>query len=174
MVKDVAPISSLGLDELARMPYAELASRYATGTVPRSLVALDGPLVGRMLAVRWTRAMAPLLRWWASSSRFVWAGKTWRALDDQSGTGINRIQLAGLLGQQDLFPFATRFGPSLVDGAPAVILDYSSPKNPPYIRRIHDEVRQVEPGLFLGPAMWKRGTGASTVLWFALDTRSPS
>jgi hypothetical protein len=125
-----------------------------------------------MLAVRWTRPIAPALRWWARSERFVWAGKTWQSSTDQVGTGINRIRVRGLLGRQDLFPFATRFGPSRVDGAPAVILDYDDARNPGWIRKIHDEVRLVDHGLFLGPAMWKTRSGATTLLWFALDARS--
>lgn len=39
------------------------------------------------------------------------------------------------------------------------------------IRKIHDEVREVSPGVFLGPAMWKSGQERTLVLWFALDTR---
>ena len=45
----------------------------------------------------------------------------------------------------------------------------------PYlIRAIHDEVREIERGLFLGPAMWKSKDGPKFVLWFALDTRVQS
>lgn len=174
MVKEAGHISSrtLDLDALASMPYRELSERYAVGTVPDSLRVLDGPLVGRMLAVRYTRPVSALIRRLAASRRFVWAGKTWRSESEQRGTGINRISLPGLLGRQDLFPFVTSFGPSKLDGRPAVLLDYSSPANPPYIRPIHDEVREIEPGLFLGPAMWKRGERAAVVLWFALDTRA--
>jgi hypothetical protein len=32
-------------------------------------------------------------------------------------------------------------------------------------------VREVAPGLYLGPAMWKTATAPAFVLWFALDTR---
>ncbi|MEQ1571147.1 MAG: hypothetical protein ABMA64_36290 [Myxococcota bacterium] len=171
MVKSVETIETLDLDTLARESWAELGRRYDAGTVPETLRPLDGPLVGRMLAVRWTRPLAPALRWLAASRRFVWAGKTWRAATDQSGAGINRVYVPALLGRQDLFPFATGFGPSRLDGRPTVFLDYDLPANPWWIRHIHDEVREVAPGLFLGPAMWKHGAGAAAVLWFALDTR---
>ena len=40
------------------------------------------------------------------------------------------------------------------------------------IRQIHDEIREVSPGLFLGPAMWKTKAAPAFVLWFALDTRA--
>ena len=76
------------------------------------------------------------------------------------------------LGHQRLFPFETSFGPSALDGQPTLILDYDLDVNPGFIRRIHDEIREVAPGLFLGPAMWKgRGDARTLVLWFALDAR---
>ena len=50
-------------------------------------------------------------------------------------------------------------------------LDYDLADNPWAIRQIHDEVREVSPGLFLGPAMWKTEGAPAFVLWFALDTR---
>ena len=58
----------------------------------------------------------------------------------------------------------------LLDGGPCVRLDYDLAVNPGAIRAIHDEVRQVRPGLFLGPAMLKRADAPRLVLWFALDT----
>lgn len=166
-----ASIPSLGLDGLAALSYPALAETYATGTVPRSLTTLDGPLPGRLLRVRGARGIGFALRRWAASESFVWNGKTFAAEGDRAGTGINRVRTGGVLGRQNLFPFLTRFGDSLVDGKPTVILDYSSADNPFWIRPIHDEVRLVSPGLYLGPAMWKVGEGAVTVLWFGLDAR---
>jgi hypothetical protein len=53
-----------------------------------------------------------------------------------------------------------------------LILDYDLDVNPGYIRHVHDEIREVSPGLFMGPAMWKgRGEKKTLVLWFALDSR---
>ena len=160
-----------GLDALDRLDAATLGARYAEGRVPASMRAVDGPLPGRMLAVIGLAAARAPLRGFASSAAFPWEGKTFRAADDLTGAGINRIRLPGLLGRQDLFPFHTRFGPSAVDGAPALILDYDLAVNPPWIRAIHDEIREVDPGLFLGPAMWKAASGPVTVLWFGLDAR---
>ena len=79
--------------------------------------------------------------------------------------------MPGALGRQRLFPFETRLGTSLVDGRPAFVLDYDLDDNPGWIRRIHDEIREIEAGLFLGPAMWKSGRERTLVLWFALDAR---
>lgn len=167
--------AELTLDTLARRSYAELEALYRAAEAPRSMHAVDGAPKGRMLAVRFIdgAAVAKLLRAFAASPAFLWDGKTFHAHSDEDGDGINRIRIPGALGRQDLFPFHTTFAGSAVDGRPALILDYDLARNPPWIRKIHDEIRQVAPGLFLGPAMWKAASGPTTLLWFALDTRVP-
>jgi hypothetical protein len=163
---------SLSLDDLSRMRSDELLRLYQGGKAPKSMFALDGALTGRMLAVKKLEAggIARRLRAFAGSRKFVWGGKTFSATNDREGTGINRVIAPGVLGRQNLFPFTTLFASSEIDGKTAVILDYDHPENPPYIRRIHDEVREVSPGVYLGPAMWKSKERPITVLWFALDT----
>ena len=160
------------LDSLAARSVDELEALYRQATVSSSMHAADGALVGRMLAVRGLpgRLAAPLRRWAASRS-FVWEGKTFHAADDAKGAGHNRVFVPGMLGRQNLFPFETRFDVSAIDGKPTLVLDYDLDVNPGYIRRIHDEIREVAPGVFLGPAMWKSGRAKQLVLWFALDSR---
>jgi hypothetical protein len=160
------------LDSLAARSSDELDVLYRAAVVSTTMRAADGPLVGRMLAVRGLPAVvAGPLRRWAAAPSFVWEGKTFQAASDTHGTGVNRVSVPGALGRQNLFPFATRFGASAIDGKPTLILDYDLSVNPGYIRRIHDEVREVAPGLFLGPAMWKTAEDKVLVLWFALDSR---
>ncbi len=170
-VESSVAASELTLDTLAHRSYAALEALYRAARPPRSMHAVDGAPKGRMLAVRWIDGapVARLVRAFAASDAFVWDGKTFSAHGDDAGEGINRIRIPGALGRQDLFPFHTRFGASAVDGEPTLILDYDLPRNPPYIRKIHDEIREVAPGIFLGPAMWKGATGKALVLWFGLD-----
>jgi hypothetical protein len=59
----------------------------------------------------------------------------------------------------------------VTDGEPCVVLDYDLDDNPFFIRKIHDEVREVSLGVYLGPAMWKGDAGPTHLLWFGLDTR---
>jgi hypothetical protein len=131
--------------------------------------ALDGHPRGRMLAVRGLDRGSVFrgLASFAGSSAFPWGGKSFQATSDTEGTGVNRVRLGG---RHALFPFRTRIEASVVDGAPAVVLDYDLPDNPGLIRSIHDEVRLVDEGLWLGPAMWKTRGAPAFVLWFALDT----
>ncbi|HEY6035310.1 MAG TPA: hypothetical protein VIV58_13650 [Kofleriaceae bacterium] len=158
------------LDALAQRTHAELDALYRAAAVSTSMHAADGALTGRMLAVKGLPGtLATPLRRWAASSSFVWEGKSFEASSDSHGMGFNRVNGAGVLGRQNLFPFATSFGPSAIDGKPTLILDYDLAVNPGYIRHVHDEIREVSPGVFLGPAMWKRGADKLMILWFALD-----
>ncbi len=161
------------LDSLARRSSDELDALYRAATVSSTMHAADGALVGRMLAVRGVRgAVAGRLRAWAGSRSFMWEGKTFQAASESRGMGHNRVYVPRVLGRQNLFSFATSFGPSAIDGKPTLVLDYDLDVNPAYIRHVHDEIREVSPGLFLGPAMWKGERGKKTlVLWFGLDSR---
>ncbi len=158
------------LASLADLDVEALGRVYAEGTVPASIAALDGHPRGRMLAVRGLDAgpAAGGLRAFSGAAVFPWGGKSFAATGAAAGKGVNRVHL---LGRHQLFPFETRLGPSRVDGRPCIVLDYDLPDNPWAIRQIHDEVREVSPGLFLGPAMWKTKDAPAFVLWFALDTR---
>lgn len=166
------PEHAHSLDALAACDFGALEGMYRRATVSKSMHAADGALVGRMLAVNsLPGVIAGPLRRFAASRAFVWEGKTFRAESDTRGMGHNRTYVPRALGRQNLFPFETRFGPSAIDGGPTLILDYDLEANPGYIRSIHDEIREVVPGLFLGPAMWKGKRGKTLVLWFGLDAR---
>ena len=162
----------LDLDALSRMDVAELGALYGRGVHPENMDALEGNPRGRMLAVKTLdRGVAGgAIRSLAGAAFFPWGGKTF-AGRGSTGTGVNRLHL---FGRHQLFPFHTRIAASAIDGGPCVVLDYDLPDNPALIRKIHDEVREVSPGLFLGPAMWKTVKGPALVLWFALDTRVQS
>ena len=157
------------LDVLAERDVTELDFLYRRGTMPKSYQALDGKPKGRMLAVR-LFDKGPLLsgiKRFAENDRFPWDGKSFDSITEKEGKGINRVHV---LGQHNLFPFKTRTEPSAIDGKECIMLDYDLPENPWAIRKIRDELREVSPGLFLGPAMWKDNKGgAALILWFAID-----
>lgn len=158
------------LDDFAALRPAELAVLYGGARTP-VLADMDGPLVGRMLAVtvlpRW---MFAFLRWFAGWRRFPWRGKTFQAGDGGGrGEGINRV--FGDKNPRRWFRFGTFVGPSRAGSFDAVQLDYDNPGNPGFIRAIKDEVREVAPGLYLGLAylMW-RGR-PRLMLYFGLQKR---
>ena len=154
------------LDELAAMRPDALAALYRAATTP-PVLALDGDLVGRMLAVpvlpRW---MFGMLRRFAAWTLFPWRGKSFRSRDGGHGDGINR--LFSDRKPRRWFRFETSVAPSRAGGFDALQLDYDNPDNPGPIRAIKDEVRQVAPGLYLGLAylIWRKHP--RLILYFGL------
>ena len=156
----------LTLDGLAAMSPAQLARVYAAGTVPGSLAELNGDREGRMLAVRGAGKgfVARRLAQLAKSKLFPWEGKRFTSKKSaKTGKGVNRVKIAGRL-----FPFETTIRKSPRDGRLAIALNYDLPANPAPIRRIYDELREVAPGVFLGPSLWKTAKGYQLLLWFAV------
>jgi hypothetical protein len=51
------------------------------------------------------------------------------------------------------------------------VLDYARPENPPVIHSLRDELREVSPGLFMGPALLRVLGKPRLVLFFACDSR---
>lgn len=167
-----APERLLSLDRLAELPSTALRELYRRCQAPDDLRVLDGRPRGRMLAVRGVEAgrLGALLRRVARHDAFPWDGKSFFPVSATEGRGINRVKLHRGL---EWFPFTTRIEPSVVDGAPCVYLDYEQPGNPWLIAKIRDEIRELTPGLFLGPAMWKTQGSAILLLWFAVDFQTP-
>lgn len=157
----------LDLDALREMSYTELSELYRNAKRPATISDLDGHARGAMLAWRFPRSgpIAWCLRTFGGSKAFPWDGKSFEGTTEQ-GTGINRVDF---FGRRNWFPFKTRFGASFLDGKPTFVLDYSGPANPPFIRSIVDEVREVAPGLYLGPAALLVKGKPRPVLFFAVS-----
>lgn len=162
------------LDELAQQSEATLRARYEAGSAPAEFFQRAGRPKGRMLAVRGLGSPGPFeaLRRLSAHRAFPWGGKSFMTRASELGAGVNRVRLGR--ARFEWYPFETKLDRSLIDDRPTILLDYDKPENPFFIRRIRDELREIAPGLFLGPAMWRddRG-GAAFVLWFALDFNDP-
>lgn len=156
------------LDDLAKIDPDGLMALYKSARTPR-LEDLDGKLVGRMLAV--PRLQQPnvkrFLDRFARSGLFPWQGKTFSHETAEHGHGVNR-----LLGERvTWFRFHTSVGPSHAGDFDAVNLDYGQDGNPPLVRRVKDEVREVAPGLWLGLAYLRMRDGDHLGCFFGI-TRS--
>jgi hypothetical protein len=147
-----APNYGVTLDGLLRMSPAEIEAIYCRGT---AVAIPPGRVRGTALLAPGTRRARTLSR----GARLVWQGKF---IEPDQATAVNRFlgmrMIRGQLYQ----------GPSWLDGAPALILDYSQTS------RIYagnrDEIRQVAPGLLLG-LMYDRTTAPPRLLmYFALET----
>ena len=148
------------LDRLLSRSTPELETLYRSATTPR-LPDVAGDLRGRMLA--WSMLstrprLAGALRAFASARSFPWCGKSFTP-GAQRGEGINRI----FSDRARLFRFETSIAKSRAGDFDALQLDYDLPGNPSIIRRIKEEIRELEPGLWLGQAYLQ--TPSRDLLW---------
>ena len=121
------------LDRLKRMSAAELAETFARAEVGRPPA---GVAHGRGVCV----IDARLPRVQRGLTNLVWRGKVLA----EDGSFVNRW--AGgvrAIGSQYVI------APSWVDGRPAVVMEY--PPGTPLFANTRDELREVAPGLYLGP-----------------------
>lgn len=91
---------------------------------------------------------------------FAWQGKVFDifSADGQSGVLVNKILPLGLT-----FIVAKVYrDKSWLDGKDTIVIDYSSTSF--FARVIRDEIREVEPGVYLGKVWW----GKKRILDFAL------
>ena len=156
----------LSLEALQRMSASAIRDAYERAPLPDSVKALDGPLDGALVTLAGPLsegAARRLTRRISGSARFPWQGKTFQSWAEDRGSGINRLRL---LGERLWCHFETRIDRSSIDGKAAVILDYDHADNPWPVRQVRDELREVAPGLWLGPATF-RGV---VLLYFAVTS----
>lgn len=112
----------------------------------RGTAILTGSLFSRMVA--------------AFARLFAWQGKVFDIFcpDGDAGILVNKIT-----------PFSLTFivakvyrGSSWLDGKETIIIDYSSTSF--FAKTIRDEIREIEPGIYLGKVWW----GKTRILDFAL------
>lgn len=108
-------------------------------------------------------AGSALARAYARFARlFAWQGKVFDLFppDKKQGILLNKIT-----------PFSLTFvvakvyrGESWMDGKDTIVIDYS--KTSFFFQKIRDEIREVEPGVYLGKVWW----GRTRILDFALTS----
>lgn len=158
------------LDGLRSYSTAEIEAAFRDAPLPTTddLVKLEGespmrglglisPFRGRKLFAR--ELVGP---------GFFWTGKSFRREDDETLFGHNIFLGAGGVRA---FPFVSTVGPSLLDDRPCVRIEYSHPriKGTKLMAPGLDEIREVEPDLWMGPGYLRTKRRNMLVAWFALD-----
>ena len=154
------------LDALLDRSCGELQALYEGARAPR-IGDVAGDLRGRMLAWPSLEArpgVAAAIRSFAGSAAFPWRGKSFHPRTEAAGDGINRV----FTDRFRLFRFETFIARSRAGDFDALQLDYDLRGNPPVIRSIKDEIREIEPGLWLGQAWLKTRKREILWLYFAL------
>jgi hypothetical protein len=141
------------LDQLLAMSAAELDIVYRRGV---SVAIPEGRIRGTAILSPGTRRTRALSR----GARLMWQGKVF---EPGQSSAVNRFFGMRLVRAQ------VYQGPSWLDGQPSLILDYSQTSR--VYENNRDEIRQVDPGLFLG-LMYDRTTSPpGLVMYFALESR---
>lgn len=110
---------------------------------------------GTVLLATGTRVASPLATLFR---RVAWKGKV---VDRERGALVNLLTPRAVPAVRAL----VAPGPSLVDGRPCVVIDYS--RTSLLARWVRDEIREVEPGLWLGLAFVRGRRVARFALRFA-------
>lgn len=95
----------------------------------------------------------------------VWRGKAFDRRGGEIG-GLNRLGLGPIETRR--YRFVVRRGTSRFADRDVLLLDHDHPGNPDWIRRFHDELVRVEPGLFLATSHHRYGDGLRFLAHFAL------
>ncbi len=149
------------LDELVNMSKAELDALFREGETPDP-EGLEGVSEGRVLAGRGVLRAEPV-RELVNNPLLPWKGK-----HVEGRHGSNRFEVGPL--ERKGFEFDMYVTRSLVDEDDEVLIfDYDTPENPPGIRRIRDDLKEVDDGLFLGTSNVRVGDGYRFLIYFALE-----
>ena len=133
MPYDVAKLLTLSQAELDA-----LFSNSPVGNIP------DGEADGTAIVAPGTAFSPNIARF---VNHFAWQGKVF---DSKKGVLKNKILAFGL----NAIIAKVYKGPSWLDGKECIVLDYSDTSI--VAQWIRDEIRQIEPGLYLGKVYWDK------------------
>jgi len=149
------------VDDLVKKDKAQLDQLFREGETPDE-GALEGETRGRVLAGRGPLRLGAV-RQAVNGPWLPWKGKTFGAV-----SGKNRIEVGPVKRQE--FEFDTKVQPSLLpDDNDVLTLDYDKPVNPPGIRQIRDDLKEIDDGVYLGTANLDIGDDYEFVLYFGLE-----
>jgi hypothetical protein len=120
------------LEQLRHMNIEELQQLFSDSDMGRPLVGYGR---GRLIC---STDKHPRVR--IAMTNTLWRGKT--AAED--GSFVNHW-----IGGVDVIDSRYVVGPSWIDGKPAMLFEY--PPGTPICGNMHDELREVAPGLYIGP-----------------------
>ncbi|MGM7643360.1 MULTISPECIES: hypothetical protein [Nocardia] len=158
------------LDRLSAAGLATFGARFAAAPEPTAadFARLDGDVSMRSFPGSGERVLAPLM----ARPSYFWVGKSLRHVGDGVAVGHNVFRLLGGLRALN---FVATVGDSVLDGRSAVLFDYDDPRvgSRRPARRIYDELREIEPDLWLGPSYFSTRSRRIPMGWFALDASVP-
>ena len=170
--------------------FAALNDLFRSGTVPDP--ALDGRYRGELIALDLAPGLTPFFQWLANLW-MPWQGKTFDPYHQRGDNIFTKDSyflarffnplyqrfLSDRPGTYRGFAFRTYAASGLFDQDRTVLkIDYDLKENPALtVRRVLDELVQLDTGLYLGKAhvrwWWRRADEWQTVAFFTLVDREP-
>jgi len=152
------------IENFSSMGPKQLQECFGEANAPDCL-DLCGSRSGRLLAMEGalgTTVPRAFSAWIARSSFFPWRGKFFDAQSEDLCEGGNRFSFLGKITR-----FEASKDVSLIDGNPSLVLNYNVRGNPSFVRTIRDELREVSPGICIGPAFLMIGK-PKLLFWFGV------
>jgi hypothetical protein len=160
---------------------AELEGLFARGAAP------DPPLDGRYDGALLHMTLPPGAGFVFERLAGLWLPWLGKRFDAAAQSGENVFDMSAYRTGERLTPaayrawwpedvssyralrFRTSLGAGALDpGLEVLRIDYDLADNPPPLRRIVDELVAVQPGVYLGQAIWRRA-GSHRLAWFTLE-----
>lgn len=102
----------------------------------------------------------------------LWRGKVFEPQADGCVGGLNRLGLGPIEVRR--YRFRAYVGPSLFADRSVLLLDHDTAANPPYIRRFHDELVQIDDAVFLATSHYRVKGEQRFAAYFALVREEPA
>ena len=164
-------MDTLTMHELAEMEMDELEDIFSNADVP-SVSELDGKYRGLALASIGHKYLPSVAKkaiaLYVGSPLFLWKGKEFEKGESES-EGKGKNLLLHLDSPLRLFSFTTHLDASELDGKDCLLVDYDNEKSPLPVRLIRDELRRVNPALYLGRAYVKVRDEYRFINYFCLE-----
>lgn len=146
-------------EKVASLRGSDLVSLHASGNCPdpaRLTGVLDGEVLTGSLALPGVKALG------------LWRGKAFEEAQAGSATGAGRNRLG--IGPAEIrrYRFTARCGRSAFGDRDVLLLDHDQQGNPSWVRKFHDELVEVDDGLYLATSHHRHGDGYRFLAWFAL------
>ena len=141
---------SLSVSDLLKMTMPQLDALYGEhepGPIP------DGETKGTAIVAPGSKVSDEIAK---LVEKGFWKGKVFDAGKGVLRNTILPIELKAIVAA--VYP-----GDSWLDGKPCIVIDYSKTS---ILKKLRDEMRQIQPGLYLGKVFW----GKKHVIDFALET----
>jgi len=159
---------------------AKLQEKFINGNTPTKL---DGFYKGRLDEIINTNFLETLGKMLLSMF-LPWKGK-WFDAKGNCGDNIlpsylipflklkigKNFEIKKEFGGVHMFTFKTSIQKGLKDDIRVLCLDYNIPQNPPFVRKVIDELVEVGKDSYLGKAHIKEGNSFRTIAFFSLNKR---